>query len=126
IGIIDLVAQVNRKRTLVDFKTAAANYEDYEVALLDQLSAYQLAEPDAEQAAVCVFIKSKEARIEWHVTKRTPEQVMEYLGKAELVAGQIEQGKFYKRPGKWCRQCEFLPVCTGNEREARETLVKLA
>jgi len=51
---------------------------------------------------------------------------MEYLEKTELVAEQIEQGKFYKRPGKWCRQCEFLPVCTGNEREARETLVKLA
>ena len=44
----------------------------------------------------------------------------------ELVAGQIEQGKFYKQPSKWYRQCEFLPVCTGNECEARETLVKLA
>ena len=126
IGIIDLVAQVNRKRTLVDFKTAAADYEDYEVALLDQLTAYKLAEPDAEQVAVCVFIKSKEPKIEWHITQRTPEQVMEYLEKTEMIADQIAKRNFYKRPGKWCRQCEFLPVCAGNEREASETLVKLA
>ena len=116
---------MNRKRTLVDFKTTAANYEDYEVALLDQLTAYKLAEPDAEQVAVCVFIKSKEPKIEWHAAHRTPEQVVEYLEKIELIAGQIEQDNFYKRPGKWCRQCEFLPVCLGNEGKAKETLVKL-
>ncbi|PYU19110.1 MAG: hypothetical protein DMG32_25055 [Acidobacteria bacterium] len=103
-----------------------ADYKDYEVSLLDQLTAYQLAEPDIEQVDLCALVKAKAPRIEWHSTQRTPEQVMEYLKKAELVAGQIEQGKFYKQPSKWYRQCEFLPVCTGNEREARETLVKLA
>jgi hypothetical protein len=64
------------KRTLVEFKTAAADYEDYEVALMDQLSAYQLAEPEIDRVAVCVFVKSKGPRIEWHATERTPEQVM--------------------------------------------------
>src|SRR2546426_6611827 len=126
IGIIDLVAQVNRKRTLVDFKTAAADYEDYEVALLDQLTAYKLAEPDAEQVAVCVFIKSKEPKIEWHITQRTPEQVMEYLEKTEMIADQIAKRNFYKRPGKWCRQCEFLPVCVSDKKKAQQTLVRIA
>lgn len=125
IGIIDLVAQVNRKRTLVDFKTAAADYEDYEVALLDQLTAYQVVEPDAEQAAVCVLVKTQKPKIEWHITKRTPGQVIEYLEKTELIAEQIAKRNFYKRPGKWCRQCEFLPVCLGDSQRAKATLVQI-
>jgi len=44
-----------------------------------------MAEPDIEQVAVCVFIKAKDPRIERHVTQTTPEQVIEYLEKAELV-----------------------------------------
>ena len=59
-GIIEVVAEVNGKRTVVEFKTAVTDFEDHEVALLDQLTAYQLAEPDVEQVAVCVFVKSKE------------------------------------------------------------------
>jgi len=126
IGIIDLIAEMERKRTLVEFKTAVADFEDYEITLLDQLSAYHLAEPDVERVAVCVFVKSKEPRIEWHIAQRTPEQVMEYLEKAELVARQIAQGNFYKRPGKLCRQCEFLPVCVGDRKKAEQTLVRIA
>jgi CRISPR/Cas system-associated exonuclease Cas4 (RecB family) len=125
IGIIDLIAEMKGKRTLVEFKTAVSDFEDHEVALLDQLTVYQVAQPDVEQVAVCVFIKAKKPRIEWHVTKRTPEQVMEFLEKAELVAEQIKKRIFYKRPGKWCRQCEFLPVCLGDRKKAQETLVRI-
>lgn len=125
IAIIDLVAEMDGKRTRVEFKTAASSFQDFEIELLDQVTAYQLAQPDVEQVAVCVFLKSKEPRIKWYKTKRTPEQVMEYLEKAELVAGQIEGGNFYKRRGKWCGYCEFLPVCLGDEWKANETLVKL-
>ena len=52
--------------------------------------------------------------------------MIEYLEKAELVAEQIEKRNFYKRPGKWCRQCEFLPVCVGDKKKAQETLVRIA
>jgi CRISPR/Cas system-associated exonuclease Cas4 (RecB family) len=126
IGIIDLIAEKEGKRTLVEFKTAVSDFEDYEVALADQRTAYQLAEPDVEQVAVCVFVKSKKPKIEWHITQRTPEQVIEYLQKAELVTDQIERGNFYKRPGKWCRQCEFLPVCLNDKKKAEQTLVRIA
>jgi len=126
IGIIDLIAELKGKRTLVEFKTATADFEDYEVALLDQVTAYQLAEPDVEKVAVCVFVKTKKPRIEWHLTERTPEQVIEYLDKVHHIADQIERGNFYKRPGKWCRQCEFLPVCVGDRKEAQQTLVRIA
>jgi hypothetical protein len=54
------VAHIGGKRTVVEFKTAAADFEEHEVELLDQLSAYQLAQPEAEQIGVCVLAKTKE------------------------------------------------------------------
>jgi hypothetical protein len=84
-----------------------------------------LIEPDVEQAVVCVFVKTKKPRIEWHSTRRTPEQVIEYLNKVELISEQIGRQNFYKRPGKWCRQCEFLPVCLDDKRKMTETLVRI-
>ena len=51
---------------------------------------------------------------------------MEYLAKVDLVEMQIEEQRFYKRPGKWCRQCEFLPVCFGDRKKVQQTLVRIA
>lgn len=125
IGFIDLVAEMNGERTVVEFKTAATDYEEHEIALLDQLTAYKLAEPDAERIALCAFVKTKKPRIEWHVTHRTPERVVEFIEKVEIVSEQIERRDFYKRPGKWCRQCEFLPVCLGDRKKVKETLIQI-
>jgi RecB family exonuclease len=47
VGVIDLIADVDGVMTIIDFKTAAASYEDYKVILSDQLTAYQLAHPAA-------------------------------------------------------------------------------
>ncbi len=124
VTIIDLVAQMDGKRTLVEFKTAISDFEHYEVALLDQLTAYKLAEPEVEQIAICVFLKTKAPKIRWHRTDRNPRQVMEYLDKAEVVARQIEQSIFYKRIGKWCRQCDFLSLCLGNGSQGRRFIRK--
>ena len=126
VSVIDLVAEMDGKRTLIEFKTAASDVEHYEVDLLDQVTAYKLAEPDVQQIAVCVLVKTKAPKIRWHRTDRTPDDVVEYLEKAETVAHQIEQSVFYKRIGKWCRQCEFLPVCLGDKGKARDTLVRIA
>jgi hypothetical protein len=125
IGVIDLLADLDGKRTVVDFKTAAASYEEYEVILSDQLTAYQLAEPDAEQAALCVLVKTKEPRIEWHLATRTGEQLIEFLTKAEYVAREIEANRFYRRSGKWCSWCDYLPVCTGDKQQGSETLIQV-
>jgi len=126
VGVVDLVADFEGKRTVVDFKTAASAYPDFEAPLSDQLSAYQLAEPEAEQAALCVLVKTKDPRVQWHVTEREPTQIGEYLGKAEFVAGAIARGEFYKRPGRWCGYCDYLPLCLGDDKKADETLVRLA
>lgn len=48
VGIVDLVSEVGGQTTIVDFKTANADYEEHVVALSDQLTAYFLGEPEAE------------------------------------------------------------------------------
>lgn len=125
VGVIDLVADLDGRKTVVDFKTAGSSYEEHEVMLSDQLTAYQLAEPGAEQAALCVLLKTKEPRIEWHVASRTGDQLLEYLAKVEYIAHEIAAGRFYKRPGKWCSWCDYLPVCTGDSDKVKQTLVQV-
>ena len=56
IGFVDLVADLDGRKTLIDFKTAASRYGAHEVELSDQLAAYCLAEPDAEQTALCILV----------------------------------------------------------------------
>ncbi len=125
IGIVDLVAEMNGVTAVIDFKTAASGYDDYEVALSDQLTAYSLAEPEATKVAYCVFVKTKEPRIEWHFAKRTPIDRAEYVEKVRLSGEDILAGKFYKRSGKHCSYCDFLPLCMGDRKKAEETLVRI-
>lgn len=125
VGIIDLVADVDEVPTVVDFKTSASAYDDHEVILSDQLTAYQLAEPHATQTAFCVFVKTKEPRIEWYRSQRSGPQLTEFLAKVEYVGHEIAAGRFYKRSGKWCSWCDYLPVCTGDAASVRETLVQM-
>jgi CRISPR/Cas system-associated exonuclease Cas4 (RecB family) len=125
IGSIDLVAQMENRITVVDFKTSGSDYEDHEVVLSDQLTAYSLAEPEAEQVALCVLVKTKEPRIKWHFARRKPGDLAEYLTKIRLVSEDIAAGKFYKRPGRQCAYCDFLPVCLDNQKKAQEILVKI-
>lgn len=114
IGVIDLVAKMRGKRTVIDFKTSQTRYAAHEVLLADQLTAYKLGEPAAEQVALCVLVKTKKPLIEWHVTQRNEAQLLAYLHKASYVGQQIEANNFYLRPGKWCAQCDYLPVCSGD------------
>jgi RecB family exonuclease len=126
VGVIDLVAELDDVRTVIDFKTSVAAYQDHDVQLSDQLTAYQLAEPEAEQVALCVFVRTKEPRIDWYISARQPAHLAEYLAKAGLVARAIDAGHFYKRPGRWCGYCDYLPVCLGDQKEVQETLVQVA
>jgi RecB family exonuclease len=126
IGTIDLIAALDGERTIIDFKTSSSAYLPHEAVLSDQLTAYLLADGDAQQAALCVLIKTKEPRIEWHIARRGAEDFMEYLGKSEYVAHEIAAGHFYKRPGMWCKWCDFLPVCARDGKEAARTLITLS
>ena len=123
--MIDLIADLDGKRTVVDFKTANTAYQQHEAIQSDQLTAYQLAEPEAEQAALCVLVKSKEPKIGWHLATRSGEDLAEFIAKAEHIAREIVTNHFYKRPGKWCSWCDYLPVCVKDEKRIDETLVRI-
>lgn len=125
VGIIDLVSHLDGKKTVVDFKTASSAYQEHEVVLSDQLTAYQLAEPGAEQTALCVLVKTKAPQIEWHVSQRGGQQLVEFLAKTEHIAGEIAGGRFYRRLGKWCSWCDYLPVCTRDTQKISETLIRI-
>lgn len=126
IGYIDLIANVDGKNTVLDFKTSASSYEEHEVDLSDQLTAYQLAEPGSEQTGFCVLVKTKEPKVEWHFAKRNGDQIAEFLDKTAYVAHEIHNGRFYKRPGKWCSWCDYLPVCVKDKHKVDETLVRIS
>jgi CRISPR/Cas system-associated exonuclease Cas4 (RecB family) len=125
VGIADLVAEVNGLKTVVDFKTSGSDYEEYEAVLSDQLTAYWLADPQVQKAALCVLLKTKEPRIEWHFAERDADRLAEYLQKVRIISEDIQAEKFYKRPGKHCSYCDFLPVCLGDKKRAEETLVRI-
>jgi len=126
VGVVDLVAHLDGKRTVIDFKTAARDYEEHTVVLSDQLTAYALAKPEAEQVALCVFAKGATPRVEWHLARREGPQIAEYLRKATVVGHAIGAGHFYKRPGWWCAGCDYLPACLGDQRKVEETLARVA
>jgi RecB family exonuclease len=125
VGIVDLVADLDGKKTVVDFKTASSTYKPHEVILADQLTAYALAEPEAVQIAFCVLVKTKTPKVDWYVSARTSDQIAEYIDKAGLVAANIASGRFYKRPGTWCSWCDFLPICLGDQQKVDETLIQI-
>jgi hypothetical protein len=125
VGVIDLVAEVDHRDKVVDFKTADKSYSPVDVVLSDQLTTYQLTEPQVEDLALCVLVKTTEPKIEWYPTKRGPERLAEFLNKAGYVAREIKAGEFYKRTGVHCAWCDFLPMCLGEKKTAEETLVKV-
>lgn len=126
VGVVDLVADVEGRRTVVDFKTSGSRYAGHEARMSDQLAAYRLAEPEAERAALCVLVKTKTPRIEWHFARHGSEDLMRFLSKARMVGRDIQAGRFFKRPGLWCSWCDYLPVCLGDEEKAKETLIQIA
>lgn len=125
IGVIDLMATVDERDTIVDFKTSDKSYGPADVALSDQLTTYQLTEPSIEELALCVLVKTNEPKIEWYPTQRGPERLAEFLGKAAYAAREIKAGDFYKRSGVHCNWCDFLAVCLGDKEKIDETLVRV-
>jgi hypothetical protein len=55
-----------------------------------------------------VLVKTKEPKIEWHVSERNPDDLVDYLKKAGYVAQEIKAGRFFKRPGLWCTWCALI------------------
>lgn len=73
-----------------------------------------------------MLVKTKEPRIEWHFAERDAGRLAEYLAKVQIISEDIATGTFYKRPGRRCGYCDFLPVCFGDRNKAQQTLLKIA
>jgi PD-(D/E)XK nuclease superfamily protein len=125
VGVIDLVAEIEDRNKVVDFKTADKSYGPVDIVLSDQLTTYQLTEPEVPDLALCVLVKTTEPKIEWYPTRRNSTRLTEFLNKAGYVAREIKAGEFYKRTGVHCSWCDFLPMCLGDKNKATETLVKV-
>lgn len=52
-------------------------------------------------------------------------RLIEFVAKAEYLAREIAEGRFYKRPGKWFPWCDFLPACVEDKQKIKATLVKI-
>ncbi len=117
--MIDLAAEVEGKNTIGDFKTAASAYDGHMSDLSDQLTSYQLGEPEAEQVALWVLVKTKEPRIELYPSKRNPDQLKEFLSKVGYLAREIQAEHFYKRLGMWCAWCDYLPFVSETKRQPK-------
>ncbi len=126
VGYVDLVADFEGRSTVIDFKTASSSYRDHEVVMSDQLTAYQLSQPNVDQLALCVLVKTKQPKIAWQTGNRSPHQLSAYLVKLTLVGQGIARRQFYQRPGMWCSWCDFLPVCAGDTKKADETLIHVS
>ena len=57
-------------------------------------------------------------------SKRTGDQIPEFLDKAGYVAYEIAAARFHERTGKWCSWCDYLPVCIGDKQKAGESLTR--
>jgi CRISPR/Cas system-associated exonuclease Cas4 (RecB family) len=125
VGIIDLVSENHGITAVTDFKTSASSYAGHEAIMSDQLTAYQLAVPSAQKLGLCLLIKTKEPRIEWHVSFRSGQRLIEYLQKVKLVTREISDQHFYKRPGQWCTSCDYLALCLGDGKKAKLTLTQI-
>lgn len=125
VGVVDFVGEVDGKNTVVDFKTASGAYNPHEVILSDQLTGYRMAHPGIESTALCVFVKTKEPTIAWHTAERNGTHLLEFVGKLRMVAEDLGRRRFFKRPGRWCTWCDYLPVCTGDRKTADETLIQI-
>lgn len=72
-----------------------------------------------------MLVKTKEPRIDWHRGRRSGVQLTEFLAKVEHIGNEIAAGYFYKRSGKCCSWCDYLPICAGDAAAARKTLVQI-
>jgi hypothetical protein len=73
------------------------------VALSDQPTAYALAPPEAQQLPLCVLMKTKQPRIDWHFAKRNSGHMAEHQARLQLVSGDIAAGKFLQAAGEALR-----------------------
>jgi putative RecB family exonuclease len=113
-GVIDLVEEDG---TIVEFKNAKRALDIESLPDNLQLTAYHYAyemlfrEPPRD-LKLLQFVRTKQPKIETHITGRDTRDVERFFGIAKQVRRAIEAGIFVPNRGCWmCADCEFQPDC---------------
>ena len=120
-GVIDLVEEDG---SIIEFKNAKKAFDIESLPDNLQLTAYHYAYEmlfleSPKDLKLIQFVRTKQPRIETHITGRDQRDVERFFGIAKQVRRAIEAGIFMPNRGCWmCFDCEFQADCfewTGSE-----------
>lgn len=104
--------------TILDFKTSDRSFIELSIEMDEQLTDYQLAEEAqgriAAQLGLCVMIRGKEPRVQWLLTPRRDDDVIDrFVSSAVDIDAAITAGQFWQND-RACFEmgvCEYVPLC---------------
>lgn len=116
VGVIDLVADVDGRRLIVEHKTSARRYSRDQLEHDLQPTAYLLAarrlDLGADGLAYQIITKAATPAIQHAEVARTTDQERELLVTVVGVLRAIEAGAFYPVRGWQCRSCAHRDACS--------------
>lgn len=121
IGYVDAIGYIGpvekdmgSKPILIDHKTSAVPWTNDTVETEDQPTAYTML-TGIERFGYHIVSKSMPTVTQHLLTRRTPADVSEYIGKVRTAASGINRGDFPSNPEyRWCRRdCPSKKSCTG-------------
>ena len=116
-GIVDLVLEMEKELTIVDFKTAASASSTCEIQHEIQLTAYsylvrQLLDRDESALEIRQLIKTKQPKIVVHrFTPRSDAHFKRFFGIVREYLDSLDRGVFNYRPGFGCIMCNQVGDC---------------
>ena len=78
-----------------------------------------VAVPCVEQTSLRGLVKTKEPKVEWHLTARTDEQLTEYLAKAKYVAGETSKNRSTSDPANGVPITTTCPCVRGTRKNQK-------
>ncbi|MBZ0236376.1 MAG: PD-(D/E)XK nuclease family protein [Deltaproteobacteria bacterium] len=115
IGVIDLVADIDGRRMIIEHKTAARRYGrdqlDHDLQPTAYLIASRVLGLGAEGLAYQIITKTAEPAIQHAEVNRTVQQERELMMTVLGVLRAIDAGVFYPVRGWQCRTCAHRQAC---------------
>ena len=122
VGAMDLVTVKGKKRTVVEFKTAAKRWSRDQVAFDLQLTAYRLAARQLDLGDVGlrleVFTKTAKPAVQVEELRRGPADEEDLLRTVASVLRAVDVGAFHRVRGWACRGCVRMQLGWGSSAAA--------
>ena len=114
-GRIDQINSLGRKDVeIVDYKTGKPR-KDAEAKKDLQLSIYAIAAKEIFELNPVRLVFHYLQNNQRQETTRDAKQLSEAQAMVQEAAAEIRAGEFEARPGFWCRECAYKPICPGHE-----------